>query len=107
MRLLRTAFWLGITIYCLPSTKHPTAPQSSLNNSQCRLDNAANISRLCAWESESDTHRPRVVIKGREQREHGSPRETVMPSQDTLTPSDLAPRWRGSAVGKEREARLP
>ena len=53
MKLLRTAFWMGITIYCLPSTNsQPTAPQSSLNSSQCKFNTAVNTSRLCAWVSE-------------------------------------------------------
>jgi hypothetical protein len=108
MRLLRTAFWMGITIYCLPNTNsQPTAPQSSLSSSQCNFDNAANTGRLCAWESENDTDQPRVVVKRGEQREHSSSREAVIHSQDTLTRSDLAGRWRGSAAGKEREARRP
>jgi hypothetical protein len=108
MKLLRTAFWLGITIYCLPSTNsQPTAPQSSLNSSQCKFNDVANTSRLCAFESESDADRPRVVIKRGEQRGHSSSRETVMHSQETLTRLDLAVRWRGSSAGKERAARGP
>jgi hypothetical protein len=47
----------------------------------------------------------RLVVKRSEQREEGSSREAPMRSQDTLTRSDLTVPWRGSAVGKEREAR--
>jgi hypothetical protein len=106
MRLLRTAFWLGITIYCLPSTNsQPTAPQPSPNGSHCQFNKAADTGRLCAWQLGTDTNRSRVVIKGREQREDSSAREAVMHSQDTLTRSDLTVPWHGSAVGKEREAK--
>jgi hypothetical protein len=107
MRLLRTAFWLGITIYYLPNTNsQPISPQISLNSSQCRYNKAADTGRLCAWVSESDTDPPRGVIK-RGERERSSSRETLMHSQSTLTRSDLAVPWRGSAAGKEHDPRRP
>jgi hypothetical protein len=107
MRLLRTAFWLGITIYCLPSTNsQPAAPQPSPNSRQCRFTKAADSGRLCAWELGA-AERPQVLVKRGEQRGGGSSRETVMRSQDTLTRSDLATPWRGSAVRKDLEAKRP
>jgi len=108
MRLLRTAFWLGITIYCLPSTNsQPTAPQPSPNSRQCRFTKAADTGRLCAWELGSDTERPRVLVKRGQQRGDNPVRETVMHSQDTLMPSDLTTPWRGSTVIKAHEAKRP
>jgi hypothetical protein len=51
MRLFRTVFWLGITIYCLPSfNSQTTAPNPSPIGSQCRPTKAADTGRLCEWE---------------------------------------------------------
>src|SRR5262249_19618842 len=106
MRLFRTAVWLGVTIYCLPSTNsHPTAPQPSPNSSQCQFHNAADIGRLCARHLGSDADRPRLVVKRSERRKEGSSRQAAIQSQNTLTRSDLTVPWHGSAVGKESEAR--
>ena len=106
MRLLRTAFWLGITIYCLPGFSHPTAPDPSPNGNQCRFTKAADPGRLCALHLGA-AERPQVLVKRGEQRGDGSSRETVMRSQDTLIRSDLATPWRGSAVRKDLEAKRP
>ena len=63
MRLLRTAFWLGITIYCLPSfNSHPTAPDPSPNGNQCRSTKAADPGRLCALDLGA-AERPQVLVK--------------------------------------------
>ena len=106
MRLFRTGIWLGITIYCLPSTNsHPTALQPSPNSSQCRFHKTADIGRLCARHLGSDANHPRLVVRHSEQRKENSSREAAMHSQDTLTRSDLTVPWRGSAVGKESEVR--
>jgi hypothetical protein len=106
MRLFRTVFWLGITIYCLPSfNSQTTAPNPSPIGSQCRPTKAADTGRLCEWEVGRDTDRPRAVVKRGEQRGDGSSREAFMHSQDTLIRSDLTTPWRGSAVSKEREAK--
>ena len=107
MRLFRTAFWLGITIYCLPSSNsQPTAPDPSPIGGQCRSTKAADTGRLCEWELGADNDRPRLVVKRvGEQRGDRSPREAFMHSQDTLIRSDLKTPWRGSAVSKEREAK--
>ena len=44
-------FWLGITIYCLPSfNSQTTAPNPSPIGSQCRPTKAADTGRLCEWE---------------------------------------------------------
>ena len=102
MRLFRTAVWLGITIYCLPSTNsHPSAPPPSPNSSQCRFHKAADIGRLCARHLAIDTDRPRLVVKRSEQHKEGSSREAALQSQDTLTRSDLTVPWHGPAVSKE------
>jgi hypothetical protein len=109
MRLFRTAFWLGITIYCLPSTNSQlTAPNPSPIGGQCRSTKAADTGRLCEWELGIDNDRPRVVVKRvGELRGDRSSREAFMHSQDTLIRSDLTTPWRGSAAGKEREAKRP
>jgi hypothetical protein len=105
MRLLRTAFWLGITIYCLPSfNSHPTAPDPSPNGNQCRSTKAADPGRLCALDLGA-AERTQVLVKRGEQRGDGSSREKVMRSQDTLMRSDLATPWRGSAVRKDLAVR--
>ena len=107
MRLLRTAFWLGITIYCLPSfNSHPTAPDPSPNANQCRSTKAADPGRLCALDLGA-AERPQVLVKRGEHSGDGSSRETVMRSQNTLIRSDLATPWRGSAVRKDLEAKRP
>ena len=107
MRLLRTAFWLGITIYCLPSfSSHPTAPDPRPNANQCRSTKAADPGRLCALDLGA-AERPQVLVKRGEHSGDGSSRETVMRSQNTLIRSDLATPWRGSAVRKDLEAKRP
>jgi hypothetical protein len=107
MRLLRTAFWLGITIYCLPSfNSHPTAPDPSPNANQCQSTKAADPGRLCALDLGA-AERPQVLVKRGEHSGDGSSRETVMRSQNTLIRSDLATPWRGSAVRKDLEAKRP
>jgi hypothetical protein len=107
MRLFRTAFWLSITIYCLPSSNSQlTAPSPSPIGSQCRFTKAADTGRLCERELGSDNDRPRLVVKRvGEQRGDRSSREAFMHSQDTLIRSDLATPWRGSSISKEREAK--
>ena len=109
MRLFRTAFWLGVTIYCLPSSNsQPTAPNPNPIGGQCRSTKASDTGRLCEWELGTDNDRPRLVVKRvGEQRGDRSSREAFMHSQDTLIRSDLTTPWRGSAVRKDLEAKRP
>jgi hypothetical protein len=68
MKLFRTAFWLGVVIYNLPSpASQPAAPASQLHDGQRLAAKAANS------------------------------RDAVKPSQDTLTSADRGAPWRGSA----------
>jgi hypothetical protein len=105
MKLFRTAFWLGITIYCLPSTNSPPiVPEADQTGSQCRFTKAAGNGRLCAWELNASEH-PRIVVKPSQQRSDSPSRKPVTYSQDTLIHSDLTIPWRGSAGVNEQRAK--
>ena len=105
MKLFRTAFWLGITIYCLPSTNsQPIAPKADPKGSQCRFAKAAGNGGLCAWEL-NDSERHGTLVKPGQQRSDSLSRKPVTYSQDTLIHSDLTIPWRGSAWVNELRAK--
>jgi hypothetical protein len=84
MKLFRTAFWLGVVIYNLPSpTSMPAASESRLNSSQ----------RLAATATSQFCLRPLEFCAKSGGR--SSSRDTEMLSQDTLIPADRAVPWRG------------
>jgi hypothetical protein len=86
MKLFRTAFWLGVVIYNLPSpASMPAAFESKLNGSQGLAAKAT--SQFC----------PRPLEFCAKTGGRSSLRDTEMLSQDTLAPADRAVPWRGVA----------
>jgi hypothetical protein len=86
MKLFRTAFWLGVVIYNLPSpASQPAAPESRPNGGQGLAAKA--VSRLCSRPRESCSKNDEALANRGD-----------MPSQDTLTPTDRAEPWRAPAV---------
>jgi len=105
MKLFRAAFWLGITIYCLPSTNsQPIAPEADPKGRQCRFTKAVGNGRLCAWEL-NDSERHGTLVKPGQQRSDSLSRKPVTYSQDTLIHSDLTIPWRGSGGVNELRAK--
>jgi hypothetical protein len=78
MKLFRTAFWLGVVIYNLPSPdSQPAAPESALGSQGSK---------------NTDTHPKRGDPAAQ-----SSSRKAATPSRDTLAPADRAVLWRGPA----------
>ena len=97
MKLFRTAFWLGVVIYNLPSpASQPAAPESRPNGGQGLAAKA--VSRLCSRPRESCSKNNEALANRGDRGGHSSSRDTAMPSQDTLTPTDRAEPWRAPAV---------
>src|SRR5262245_32425244 len=100
MKIFRTAFWLGIIIYNLPSpTSQPPAPEPQINGSRGLAAKAA--SQLCSMSRESCLKNGEAIPNSGERGVHSSP-----PSHDTLTPTDRAVLWRGpgrQSAGRETE----
>ena len=83
MKLFRTAFWLGVVIYNLPSPySQPAAPKSPLGSQGSPAH--------CA--KKTDTHPKRGDPAAQ-----SSSRKAATPSRDTLAPADRAVLWRGPA----------
>jgi hypothetical protein len=83
MKLFRTAFWVGVVIYNLPSpNSQPAAPESELGSQGSPAHCVKN----------ADTHPKRGAPFA-----HSSSRNAVTPSQDTLATADRAVPWRGPA----------
>jgi len=83
MKLLKTALWLGVVIYYLPS---PASQSGAPASGQGLATKAA--SQFCT--------QPLALCKRGEPGERNSSRNAV--SQDTLTSADRAVPWRGSAL---------
>jgi hypothetical protein len=83
MKLLKTAFWLGVVIYYLPS---PASQSGAPASGQGSATKAA--SQFCT--------QPLALCKRGESGKRNSSRNAV--SQDTLTSPDRAVPWRGSAL---------
>jgi len=82
MKLFRTAFWLGVVIYNLPSPySQPAAPESPLGSQGSPAH--------CA--KKTDTHPKR----GDPAAQSSSRKAATTPSKDTLAPADRAVPWRG------------
>src|SRR5262245_16186758 len=97
MKLFRTAFWLGVVIYNLPSpASQPPAFELQLNGGQGLATKAA--SRPCPRLRESCPKNDEAFPNRGDCGAHSSSREATMPSHDTLTPTDRAEPWRGSAL---------
>jgi hypothetical protein len=101
MKLFRTAFWLSVVIYNLPSpASQPAAPESHPNDSQGLAAKAAG--RFCPQPREPCAKNIEALPKRGDPVEH-SPHE-VMPSHDTLTPADRAVPWHGRALRNQPPA---
>jgi hypothetical protein len=100
MRLfVRTAFWLGLTIYYLPSPAEHSAPGALPNgNQRLSVESSSAKSRHFspgAYNRIGKCHQ--TLARGAEEGRRASS-NIVLRSQDTLTPSDLAIPWRGPAA---------
>jgi len=81
MKLFRTAFWLGVVIYNLPSpTSQPAAPESQVGSEGSPAQCAKN----------TDTHPKRGGPVAQ-----SSSHKAATPSNDTLAPADRVVPWRG------------
>ena len=115
--LLRMAFWIGVVLVLLPSAGKEPAPKSQVGTADAMSAAKAAVSDLrsfCERQAEACTvgSQAAVAIGHRAQagakmlyeflNEQLGPTETgtvqapaAPPSQNTLTPSDLEPVWRG------------
>jgi hypothetical protein len=76
MKLFRTAFWLGVVVFNLPNpASQPGTPGSQPKASQGLTRGVGNLAS------------------------HSSSRDSVLPSQDTLTHADRAAPWHGPSSG--------
>jgi hypothetical protein len=99
MKLFRTAFWLGVVIYNLPSpVSQSAAPASQLNGGQGLAAKAA--SQFGPKPSELCAKTVAAFSKRGEPGGHNSLRAAVKPSQDTLTPADRVVPWCGAIQHK-------
>jgi hypothetical protein len=81
MKLFRTAFWLGVVIYNLPSpTSQPAAPESQVGSEGSPAH--------CAKNTDTHPNRGGPVAQS-------SSRKAATPSNDTLAPADRVVPWRG------------
>jgi len=117
--LLKMAFWLGLVLVLLPSGGSQPTPKMPVNEAMSAAKAAVtDMRQFCERQSEACTtgSQAAVAIGHRAQAgakmlyeflndqlgpaETGSvkpvPMPAVPPSQHTLTPTDLAPTWRGS-----------
>jgi hypothetical protein len=99
MRLfVRTAFWLGLTIYYLPSPAEHLAPGALPNGIERPSAESSSAARrhfsLGGYKRSGKCRQ--TLARGAEGLRASS--NIVPRSQDTLTPSDLAIPWRGPAV---------
>jgi hypothetical protein len=83
MKLFRTAFWLGVVIYNLPS------PGSRLAAPESLLDSQGSPAH-CAKNADTHPKRGDPIAQS-------SSRKAATPSKDTLAPADRAVPWRGPA----------
>jgi hypothetical protein len=93
MKLFRTAFWLGVVIYNLPSPASQHAA-SQLNDYQ------GSASQVCPQALKPCAQNGEALPKRGDPGGHRSSPRAVMPSQDTLAPADRAVPWRGPARGR-------
>ena len=92
MKLLKTAFWLGVVIYYLPSPAFQSS--AHVHGGQGLATKAA--SKFCTQPLALCTKTVEALPKRGEPGEGNSSRNAV--SQDTLTPADRAVPWRGSPL---------
>jgi hypothetical protein len=99
MRLfVRTAFWVGVTIYYLPSPIEHLAPRALPNAIERRSPSAE--SRHFSLEAFRGAAKCRQALARSIEGGLRASSNIVPRSRDTLTPSDLAIPWRGPAPFK-------
>jgi hypothetical protein len=117
--VFRAAFWLGVVLLLLPSPASRTAAPDRLPSASQGLAAkaaSADTRQRCPRRLEACADGLQAIAdfclnvyqflaERGEQRGNRSSRDAVKPSQDTLTPTDLAARWRGSASRKEAVAK--
>jgi len=95
--LARTAFWLGVTIYYLPSPAEHLAPRALPNGIGRPPAESPRAARRHASLGDDKRSRKCRQTLARDTAA-GASRKIVQRSQDTLTPSDLAIPWRGPSA---------
>jgi hypothetical protein len=106
MRLfVRTAFWLSVTIYYLPSPTEHLVPRALPHRiERPSIESSSAESRHVSLGAYNRGGKCRQTLaRGAEQGLRAS-NNILLRSQDTLTPSDLAIPWRGRAPFKAFKA---
>jgi hypothetical protein len=100
MRLfVRTAFWLGVTIYYLPSPVEHLAPGALPNGfERPSAESSSAARRHFSLGGYKRSGKCRQTLTRGAEGELRASSDIVRRSQDTLTPSDLAIPWRGPAA---------
>ena len=102
MKIFRTAFWLGIVIYNLPSpASQPPAFEPQINGSRGLA--AKSASELCPQSRESCSKNADAIPNAGDRGVHSS---SPVHSHDTLTPTDRAVLWAGTGAAKCRAGDL-
>ena len=91
VKLLKTAFWLGVVIYNLPSPISQSAAPATHDQGS-----ATKATSHCSQRPALCTKTNEALSKQGEHGERNSSRDAV--SQDTLTPADRVVPWRGWAL---------
>ena len=91
MKILKTAFWLGVVIYNLPSPISQSAAPAIRDQGS-----ATKATSHCSQRSALCSKTIEALSKHGEYGERNSSRDVV--SQDTLTPADRVVTWRGWAL---------
>jgi hypothetical protein len=135
--LLRAAFWLSVVVLLLPSApmqRTAQAPQVGTSEAVSAASAAvSDMRQFCSRQPEACAVGSQALAQFGHKAEagakllyeflnerFGSERTGTVaangpdkaasgtrPSQNTLTPADLAPAWRGPALRKEAEAKRP
>ena len=90
MKLLKTAFWLGVVIYNLPSPISQSAAPTTRDQGS-----ATKATSHCSQRPALCTKTIEALSDHGEPGERNSSRDAI--SQDTLTPPDRVVPWRGRA----------
>jgi hypothetical protein len=127
--LIKAAFWLTVVVMLLPSEKRSTAPQIGAGEAVSAANAAmSDMRQFCARQKEACAVGSQAAAEFGHKAQSGAkmlyellndrtgPNETgtlaakpaaraAQPSQQTLTPADLAPPWR--APESRRDAKPP
>jgi len=132
--LLRVAFWLSVVVVLLPTSPPEKAPSTHQVSSTEAVSAASaamsDMRQFCARQPDACTIGSHALTQfgykaqagakmlyeflneklGAEQAVTGSadkPAAASRPSQNTLTPDDLAPAWRGPPQRRNADAKRP